>query len=88
MAKPKGSPKTGGRQKGTPNKTSAELRQAILSAFTTVGGVDYLVHVAREDVRTFCTLLGKVLPAEMSGPDGGPIPIGKIINTIIYPAEK
>lgn len=29
MAKPKGSPKTGGRQPGSPNKTTVEARQAI-----------------------------------------------------------
>ncbi len=28
MAKAKGSPKTGGRQKGSPNKTTAEIRKA------------------------------------------------------------
>lgn len=29
MAKPKGSPKTGGRQPGTPNKATADFRQTI-----------------------------------------------------------
>lgn len=65
MAKPKGSPKTGGRAKGTPNKVTTELKTAIMAAFDAKGGQKYLERVAEEDPRTFCTLLGKVLPAEI-----------------------
>jgi hypothetical protein len=59
--------KTGGRKKGTPNKTTAALKDAILNAFATVGGEAYLVVVAKKDPRTFCTLLGKVLPTTIEG---------------------
>lgn len=66
-----------GRKKGVPNKNTANLKNAIMHAFEQVGGKDYLVKVAEEDQRTFCTLLGKVLPSEiqaqLSSPDGGPI---------------
>jgi hypothetical protein len=31
MPKPKGTPKTGGRQKGTPNKTSGDIKADIIS---------------------------------------------------------
>ena len=62
-----------GRVKGVPNKATAALKDAILNAFTKVGGEDYLVTVAREDPRTFCTLLGKVLPMQVTGEDGGSI---------------
>lgn len=61
----KGKPKTGGRKKGTPNKTTVKVKQAIIQAFDKAGGVDYLVRVAQDDPRTFCTLLGRVLPTEM-----------------------
>lgn len=30
MARPKGTPKTGGRQKGTPNKTTASIREWLI----------------------------------------------------------
>lgn len=62
----KGDPKppNAGRRKGTPNKATTELKKAIMNAFNKVGGEDYLVLVAQEDPKTFCTLLGKVLPAE------------------------
>lgn len=57
--------KTGGRSKGTPNRTTAEMRGAIVQAFHEAGGVDYLVKVAKDDPRTFCGLLGRVLPREV-----------------------
>ena len=53
-----------GRPKGTPNKVTAAVKDAILHAFDKAGGEDYLVEVAKDDPRTFCTLLGKVLPME------------------------
>ena len=64
--RPKGLPKTGGRQKGTPNRVTSAVRDAILAAFQKVGGEDYLVKVAREDPRTFCTLLARILPRDVS----------------------
>ena len=63
----------GGRQKGTPNKTTAALKDAILNAFSEVGGESYLVAVAREDPKTFCALLAKVLPLQVTGGEGGPL---------------
>ena len=57
--------KKGGRAKGTPNKATVKVKEAILNAFEEVGGEKYLVGVAKSDPRTFCTLLGKVMPAEM-----------------------
>lgn len=57
--------KSGGRQKGSRNKVTLKLKNAILQAFDNVGGMNYLEKVAKDDPRTFCTLLGKVLPAEV-----------------------
>ena len=55
-----------GRKKGTPNKATKALKDAILNAFEKVGGEDYLVLVANDDPKTFCTLLGKVLPTTLN----------------------
>ena len=57
--------KTGGRTRGTPNKLSASIKSAIESAFDKVGGEAYLVDVAKSDPRTFCGLLGKILPSQI-----------------------
>lgn len=71
--------KTGGRKKGTPNKTTAALKEAILAAAEEVGEdgegegglTGYLRRVARDDVKAFSGLLGKVLPMTVeSGPGG------------------
>ena len=68
----KGRAKTGGRKKGTPNKFTT-IKQAVLNAFETVGGERYLVHHARRSSRSFLNLIGKLLPKEITGADGGPL---------------
>lgn len=62
-----------GRKKGVPNKATAQLKDAILNAFVTVGGETYLAGVAKDDPKTFCALLGKVLPMQVTGEGGGPL---------------
>lgn len=65
--------KTGGRQKGSPNKTTAQLKDMVLQALAESGGVDYLKQTAIEHPAAFMTLLGKVLPLQVTGESGGPI---------------
>lgn len=55
-----------GRPKGCKDKVTTDVKNAILNAFKTVGGEDYLVTVARENPTVFCSLLGKVLPLTVS----------------------
>jgi hypothetical protein len=62
-----------GRAKGTPNKTTKLLKDAILNAFDRAGGEDYLLGVAKADYKTFCTLLGRVLPQQVTGANEGPL---------------
>jgi hypothetical protein len=64
-----------GRKKGSLNKTTAALKDAILNAFAKVNGEDYLVMVAKSDPRTFCSLLGRVLPLTLEGDAEKPIRI-------------
>lgn len=59
--------KTGGRQKGTPNKVTAELRDMVLQALEESGGVEYLKSRATDNPAAFLTLLGKVLPLQVNG---------------------
>ncbi len=42
-----------------------EIRDGILEAFERVGGVDYLVELAKVDPPTFCRLLAQLIPAEI-----------------------
>lgn len=59
-----------GRAKGTPNKTTALLKDAILMAATKAGNgdiVSYLHVQAVENPGPFMSLLGKVLPMQITG---------------------
>lgn len=72
-----GTPKTGGRKKGTPNKTTAVAKDAIAQAAERLGGADRLVDWVKEDPmneRTFWgTIYPKLLPLQVSGEGGGPL---------------
>jgi hypothetical protein len=67
---PKGT-RWGGRQKGTPNKLTVGVKDALRTAFTEAGGVECLVEVAKSDPRVFCALLAKLLHGKGELPSGG-----------------
>jgi hypothetical protein len=83
----KGSPKIpgSGRKAGTPNKTTALLKDAVLLAATKAGQnidatsndalVTYLAKQAEINPGPFMTLLGKVLPMQVVGDVEEPINI-------------
>lgn len=73
--------KTGGRKAGTPNKISAELKDIILTALDDAGGVKYLRNVAGSHPAAFLSLVGKVLPLQVSGDPENPL-FPKVINVI------
>ncbi len=65
-----------GRAKGTPNKTTALLKDAILRAAEAAGGgdmVEYLTLQARDNPGPFMALLGKVLPLQITGDPENPL---------------
>jgi len=71
--KGKGGKRAGaGRPKGTPNKTTTELKELILGALSDVGGRKYLAKQAIEKPVAFMAMLGRVLPMTVAGsnPDG------------------
>ena len=65
--------KTGGRKKGVPNKITRDIREAVLQSFETVGGAAYLAEQARANPTAYLTLVGKVLPLQVTGENGGPV---------------
>lgn len=62
-----------GRPKGVPNKNTTALKDMILGALAKVGGEDYLKRQAEENPGPFLTLVGKVLPLQLTGDGGAPI---------------
>ena len=63
-----GAPTPGGRPKGVKNRLT-NLREAVLEAFDTVGGPEYLVRLAQgtqSDRAAFVGLVAKVLPTQIN----------------------
>lgn len=70
-------PANAGRKKGSKNKTGADVKNAIVEAFFRAGGAEYLASLKKSHPAVLCSLIGKVVPAELkaeiTGKDGGPI---------------
>ena len=77
--------KTGGRRKGTPNKTTKALRDMILGALDDVGGQRYLARMSEEQPAAFMTLLGKVLPTTLASEQNSPPRITRIEVVPVFP---
>jgi hypothetical protein len=76
-----------GRKKGVPNKVTGQLKDMICGALSDAGGQAYLTERAL-DPRTasaFLTLVGKVLPLQVTGADGGAVLIQNVTRTIVRP---
>jgi hypothetical protein len=68
---PRGGKRPGaGRPKGALNKENRDLREMILQALHEKGGAQYLAEQAERNPSAFLSLLGRVLPKEVTGPDG------------------
>ena len=60
-----GRAKTGGRKKGTPNKTPARVAEALQAAFEGVGGEEAMTAYAKDDPAGFYKLYAKMLPSKI-----------------------
>lgn len=58
----KGREKTGGRTKGTPNKTTARVAEALQNVYEEIGGDEALAEYAKDDPAGFFKLYAKMLP--------------------------
>lgn len=56
-----------GRKKGTPNKSTAAVKEALSFAFQGLGGAKELQHWAKDNKTEFYKLWAKLLPAEVQG---------------------
>ena len=96
-SEPKLGPNTGnagkGRPKGSVNKTTALLKDAILMAAQKAGGggdegiVEYLTIQAHTNPGPFMSLLGKVLPMTVAGDKDNPV-VGEVRVTIVDPLNR
>lgn len=65
--------KTGGRKKGTPNKFPSTIKEMIINALDKAGGEEYLLQQALSNPTAFLTLIGKVLPTQITGDPTNPL---------------
>jgi hypothetical protein len=63
----------GGSRKGIPNKVTGDVKAMILAALDKAGGEAYLARQANENPGPFMTLVGKVLPTQVTGKDDAPL---------------
>ncbi|MGZ5053304.1 MAG: hypothetical protein ACXWAT_00015 [Methylobacter sp.] len=69
--------KTGGRQKGTQNKQTKELKDMLSGALEAKGGQKWIEKQMDENPTAVLSLLGKTLPkavdVALTGANGGPV---------------
>lgn len=66
MAKPKGSPKTGGRVAGVSNSITKDLKTMIQGALEAKGGQVWLEKMMDEQPQAMLSLIGKTLPKDIN----------------------
>jgi hypothetical protein len=74
MGKPKGSPKTGGRQKGTPNRADV-VRSQFFDALEAAGGQLLIQQTAVKDPGVFLKIVAGLLPKEVDANISGKITV-------------
>ncbi len=70
----KGHKKSGGRQKGTPNRLTAQIKEMIIEAFSELGAdgcgkeglKGFIKRIGREDLKASAMLLRAVLPMQIN----------------------
>jgi hypothetical protein len=79
-----------GRVKGVPNKTTRAVKEALWHAYEGVGGAEALKTWAEANPTEFYKLWGRMLPTEVSGPDGGPIVTESVVGVLekLTPEER
>ena len=63
-------PRSPGRPKGSPNKTTAAVKDMVIQALNGAhkdGGAAYLQQQAKDNPTAFLTLVGKVIPLQVGG---------------------
>jgi UV DNA damage repair endonuclease len=74
--------KVAGREKGTPNKVSATVKENIICVFTRLGSTAAMAEWAEENKTEFYRMYSRLAPIsnEVSGPDGSSIPVSINVN--------
>src|SRR3990167_4089277 len=66
-----------GRKKGIPNKLAGTAKENILGVFMLLGGRQAMAAWAKKHPTDFYRIYSRMLPHEVSGPEGGPIQVAE-----------
>lgn len=66
VGRPKGTPKTGGRQKGSINKTSQSVKESILEVFEQIGGSTNFSKWAKKEETEFYKIFARLIPQDQN----------------------
>jgi hypothetical protein len=82
----------GGRQKGTPNKTTAIVKDVIATAAEKLGGIKRIVEWAKEDKANerlfWASIYPKLLPFTVAGDPNSPVEMVRIERVIVDARER
>lgn len=87
MAAHKGHPKYGGRQKGTPNKSTTMVKEALQLVYDKIGGHEAFANWAMAERTEFYKLYAKLLPLQLSNDESGNLVV-QIVKHADNPAAK
>lgn len=62
-----------GRPKGAVSQETADIKAMVIGALQAVGGTDYLAARAIDSPAAFLTLVGKILPLQLTGDPDSPV---------------
>ncbi len=77
-----------GRPKGSKNKSTAAVKTLLLAVNEKLGGEKAMLEWAKDNPTEFYKLLGRLIPQEVSGPDGGDIPVRASLSVGFIGAPK
>ena len=64
-----------GRPKGALNKVTRAFKEAVLAVYNARGGNGALLKWSNKEPTEFYRICARLIPTEISGPDGGPLPV-------------
>jgi len=67
--------KTGGRQRGTPNKLTSSFKEAIRLVYDEIGGHAAFAAWARENPGDFYKIAARLIPADGMNQGAGPVTV-------------
>jgi hypothetical protein len=76
-----------GRPKGSKDKIPQDVKAMVLEALSHAGGAEYLCMQAFDNPKAFLSLVGRVLPLQVTGKDGAPIDLAVSVDDTMRAAR-